>query len=253
MNSRLWTWHVHDNHEVHQGLVITALGTRSGEPGALGPEPRCKERCSGRRDGVRNVPLGAGHAEGHVSGLSWNWSLAPELQHGTMVKGPLLRESEVHSGCGSLPPLPPSPHCTSRGCGFSPADLLALQLLVEADGRPTLGSQPQVLQALPPAAVAGLSCYSGLLLEGWEGPLPCAPPLLFRSRSRTQGPALASHSLLPLPAMPCLLFCTAFPRSLRGCPFPASDSTPAPSSHLPQPSAWPFLLPARTQADPQAH
>ena len=208
----------------------------------LGTEGWGQERTPGRRT-----------CGGTCARLSWTWSLALELQLGTMVKGPLLWESEVHSGCGSLPSLPPSPHCTSRGCGSSPADLLALQLPVEADGRPTLGSQPQVLQALPPAAVAGLSCSSGLLLEGWEGPLPCAPPLLSRSRSRTQGPALAGHSLLPLPAMPCLLFCTAFPRSLRGCPFPASDSTPAPSSHLPQPSAWPFLLPARAQADPQAH
>ena len=75
---------------------------------------------------------------GTCARLSWTWSLALELQLGTMVKGPLLWESEVHSGCGSLPSLPPSPHCTSRGCGSSPADLLALQLPVEADGRPTL-------------------------------------------------------------------------------------------------------------------
>lgn len=251
-NSGSWTWHVHADHETHLGLTITALGTRGGEPGALGPEPRCKEGCSGQRGGAGahswaqdmwgdtcpsqlDLAPGAGAAARNPGGrappagvqsLLWLWE-------------PLLS--------AALSPL----HV--RGCGFSSTDLLALQLPVEVDGRLTPGSQPQVLQDPPPAATASLSRCSGLLLEGREVPLPCALPLLSRSRSQTQAPALASHGFLPLPAVPCLLFCTAFPRSLRGCPFPASDAIPAPSSHLPQPSAQPFLLPARAQADPQAH
>lgn len=136
-------------------------------------------------------------------------------------------------------------HCMSRGCGFSPADLPALQLPVEADGLPTPGSQPQVLQALPPAAVAGLSLPLFWPSPGGPGVAPAlctAPPI--QEQEPDPGLGLASHGLLPFPGMPCLLFCTAFPRSLRGCPFPAADATPAPSSHLPQPSARLFLLPA---------
>ena len=143
----------HDHSSGHTQWGAWGFGAGAPVQGeVLGTEGWGQERTPGRRT-----------CGGTCARLSWTWSLALELQLGTMVKGPLLWESEVHSGCGSLPSLPPSPHCTSRGCGSSPADLLALQLPVEADGRPTLGSQPQVLQALPPAAVAGLSCSSGLL------------------------------------------------------------------------------------------
>lgn len=106
-------------------------------------------------------------------------------------------------------------------------------------------SRPCCLQPWP----ASLSRCSGLLLEGRARPLPCAPPLPSRSRSRTQAPAL--RGLLPFPATPCLLFCTAFPRFLWGCPFSAADTTPAPSSHLPQPSARLFLLPALDPYPPE--
>ena len=185
---------------------------------------------------------GRGRSSGTCGPSPWTWSLVLELQHGSAVKGPLLQGSKVHSGCGSLRSLLPSPHCTSRGCGFSPADLPAFQLLVEADGLPTPGCQPQVLHALPPAAVASLSLLLLWPSPGGPGAAPAlctAPPIQEQEPDPGQG-----HGLPPFPATPCLLFCTAFPRSLPGCPFPATDATPAPSSHLPQPSAWLFLLPA---------
>ena len=145
-------WDVHDDHEVHLGLVITAVGTEWGAQG-FGAGAVVQEVLGTEGWGQECTP-----GRGRSSGTSpWTWSLVLELQHGSAVKGPLLQESKVHSGCGSLRSLLPSPHCTSRGCGFSPADLPALQLPVEADGLPTPGSQPQVLQALPPAAVASLS------------------------------------------------------------------------------------------------
>lgn len=173
----------------------------------MGPEPQCK-RCSGQRDGVRNAPLGAGGAQGHAACLSWTWSLVLELQHGSTVKGPLLQESKVHSGCGSLRSLLPSPRCMCRGCGFSPADLPALQLPVEADGLPTPGSQPQVLQALLPAALAGLSLPLLWPSPGGPGAAPAlctAPPI--QEQEPDPGPGLARSPAFPSHALPPFLHC----------------------------------------------
>lgn len=191
LNSGSWTRHVHADHEIHLGLTITALGTRGGEPGALGPEPRCKEGCLGQRVGA-----------GAHSWAQDTWGdtrpsqldLAPGAGAAAQSPGGRAPPAGVQSPLRLWEPLLSAALSPLhvRGCGFSPTDLLALQLLVEVDGRLTPGSQPQVLEAPPPAATASLSRCSGLLLEGREVPLPCALSLLSRSRSQAQAPALAS-------------------------------------------------------------
>lgn len=213
----------------------------------MGPEPRW-EGCSGQRG--QGAHSWAQDMWGDTCPSQLDLAPGAGAAYGTLAEGPLLREFRLLWLWEPLLSAALSP-LHVRGCGFSSTDLLALQLPVEVDGRLTRGPSPKSSRTA--------TCSHGQPLPllwtspgGREVPCPVHCPPVQEREPDPRAPARHSPRFPASPsrALPPFLHC--LPRSWQGCAsLPQTPCVPPPTCHNPLHS--PFLLPARAQADPQAH